>query len=181
LKKTQTYTEDLLIVGLKNHENDAFEYLYLNYKNSIYAIITQFISDEAISNDVLQDVFVAVWKNIDKYEPEKGRLFTWLHTLARNTTINTLRSKAYKSEQKNDNIENIVSTIDIDQNTTFNIDTIGLRKYVDQLRTDYKNVINLSYFHGHTQEEIAKILDIPIGTVKTRLRNGLIEIRKQFN
>jgi RNA polymerase sigma factor (sigma-70 family) len=180
LKPTVTYTEDLLVAGLKSHNNDAYEYLYLNYKNALYTVIKQFIADEDISNDVLQDVFVAIWKNIEKYEPSKGRLFTWLHTLTRNTTINTLRSKAYKSEQKNETIENVVSVLDEERNASLNIDSIGLRKQVDQLRTDYKNVISLSYFNGYTQEEIAKILDIPVGTVKTRLRNALIEIRKQF-
>ncbi len=180
MKNTQNYTEDLLIIGLKSHDNGAFEHLYENYKNALYAVISQFIEDEEIKNDVLQDVFVAVWKNIEKYDTSKGRLFTWLHTLTRNTAINTLRSKAYKSEQKNETIENFVHILDGESNSTLNIDVIGLRKYVDNLRTDYKNVINLSYFNGYTQEEIAQILNIPVGTVKTRLRNALIEIRKQF-
>lgn len=180
MKKVQAYTEDTLVAALKSHDNDAYEYLYINYKNALYAVINQFIQEEEIINDVLQDVFVAVWKNIDKYEPSKGRLFTWLHTLSRNTAINTLRSKAYKSEIKNESIENFVPILDKERNTALNLDTIGLQKYVNELRTDYKNVINLSYFNGHTQEEIAKILDIPVGTVKTRLRNALIELRKQF-
>ncbi len=180
MKNVQNYTEDILIAGLKSHTNDAFEYLYNNYKNALLAVISQFIEDEEIKNDVLQDVFVAAWKNIEKYDTTKGRLFTWLHTLTRNTAINTLRSKAYKSEQKNETIDNFVHILDGESNSSLNIDAIGLRKYVSQLRTDYKNVINLSYFNGHTQEEIAEILNIPVGTVKTRLRNALIEIRKQF-
>ena len=180
MKHLQTYTEESLIAGLKGHTNEAFEYLYLNYKNALYTVVKQFIDDEEISNDVLQDVFIAVHKNIEKYDATKGRLFTWLHTLTRNTTINTLRSKAYKSEQKNDSIENFVSNLDSENNSSLNIDSIGLRKQVHLLRTDYKNVIELSYFNGYTQEEIAQILNIPVGTVKTRLRNALIEIRKHF-
>lgn len=180
MKQTTIYTEDVLIAGLKSHNNDAYEYLYLNYKNALFTVIKQFIYDEDISNDVLQDVFVAIWKNIEKYEPSKGRLFTWLHTLTRNTAINTIRSRAYKSEQKNETIDNFVTNLDEEKNASLNIDVIGLRKQVDQLRIDYKNVISLSYFNGYTQEEISEILNIPIGTVKTRLRNALIEIRKQF-
>ena len=180
MKPTQTYTEDSLILALKSHSSEAFEYLYVNYKNALYTVVKQFIPDEDISNDVLQDVFVSIWKNIEKYDSSKGRLFTWLHTLTRNTTINTLRSKAYKSELKNDSIENLVYSIDTENNVSQKIDNIGLRKQVHTLRVDYKNVIELSYFNGYTQEEIAKILEIPVGTVKTRLRNALIEIRKQF-
>ena len=144
LKLQTQYTEDTLIEALKAHSNGAFEHLYLNYKNALLAVIKQFIDDEEIANDVLQDVFVAVWKNIEKYDSTKGRLFTWLHTLARNTTINTLRSKAYKSEQKNDSIDNLVYSLDNQNNANQDIDSIGLRKQVHLLRTDYKNVLELS-------------------------------------
>ena len=116
MKTLQTYTEESLINGLKSHTNEAFEYLYHNYKNALHTVVKQFIADDEISNDVLQDVFIAVHKNIEKYDSKKGRLFTWLHTLTRNTTINTLRSKAYKSELKNDSIENFVSNLDNESN-----------------------------------------------------------------
>ena len=175
-----TYTEDTLILGLKSHDNNAYEYLYKNYKDALYSVILQFITDAEIANDILQDIFVAVWKNIEKYDTQKGRLFTWLHTLTRNTTINTLRSKGYKSQQKNDTLDNHVYSIDSSNSSEQNINQIGLRKQVHLLRIDYKNVLELSYFSGYTQEEIAKELDIPIGTVKTRLRNALIELRKNF-
>jgi RNA polymerase sigma factor (sigma-70 family) len=175
-----TYTEDTLVAALRNHDNDAYKHLYVHYRGALYSIITQFISDTEIANDVLQDVFVAVWKNIDKYDETKGRLFTWLHTLTRNTTINTTRSKNYKSQQKNDTIEDFVYTLDLNDTHQQNINLIGLRKQVHLLREDYKNVLELSYYNGFTQEEIAQTLDIPIGTVKTRLRNALIELRKQF-
>ncbi len=174
------YTEDSLVQALQLHDNDAYKHLYIHYRGAMFAIIKQFISDTDIADDVLQDVFVAVWKNIDKYDPSKGRLFTWLHTLCRNTCINTLRSKNYKSEQKNQTLSDVVSTIDAANSSQQNINTIGLRKQVQQLREDYKNVLELSYFNGFTQEEIAQALDIPIGTVKTRLRNALIELRKKF-
>ncbi len=175
-----TYTEDTLIAALRNHDNEAYKHLYVHYRGALYSIITQFISDTEIANDVLQDVFIAVWKNIDKYDESKGRLFTWLHTLTRNTTINTTRSKNFKSQQKNDAIEDFVYTLDQKESQQQNINAIGLRKQVHLLREDYKNVLELSYYNGFTQEEIAQALNIPIGTVKTRLRNALIELRKQF-
>jgi RNA polymerase sigma factor (sigma-70 family) len=180
LKELITYSEDELIAGLQNHDDGAYKYLYLHYRGALYAVITQFINDAETANDILQDVFIAVWKNIEKYDATKGRLFTWLHTLTRNTTINTTRSKNYKSQQKNENLSDFVSVLDNNDTTQQNINLIGLRKQVHLLREDYKNVLELSYYNGYTQEEIAKALDIPIGTVKTRLRNALIELRKQF-
>ncbi len=180
MKEQQTYTEDALVAALRNQDNDAYKYLYLHYRGALFSVISQFITDVEIANDVLQDLFVAVYKNIDKYDESKGRLFTWLHTLARNTSINTTRSKNFKSQQKNESLSNFVSSLDVSNNSQQNINLIGLRKQVHLLREDYKNVLELSYYNGYTQEEIAQSLEIPIGTVKTRLRNALIELRKQF-
>ena len=162
------------------HNNDAFQYLYNNYKAALFTVVHQIITDKAIAQDVLQEAFITAWKNIDKYDASKGRLFTWLFNVTRNCAINTTRSKAYKTEQKNDSFDNYVTYVDENDNQTVNINQIGLRKQVHLLRDEYKNVVELSYFNGFTHEEIAKILNIPVGTVKTRLRNALIELRKQF-
>lgn len=178
--KPTAFTEQELVIGLKRHDESAFTHLYLHYRGAIYNIICQSLSDTEMANDVLQEIFVTVWKNIDKYDPEKGRLFTWLHTLTRNSIINTVRSKNFKQSNKNESLDNLVYSIESKNGQEQNINQIGLRKLVHLLRDDYKNVIELTYFNGFTQEEVAKKLDIPLGTVKTRLRNALIELRKQF-
>ena len=174
------YTETDLIDLLKKHNNGAFEYLYNHYKGALFSIIHQIIPDKEIAGDVLQETFIMVWKNIDKYDAAKGRLFTWLFNVTRNCAINTTRSKNYKTYLKNDSLANYVNYVDENESQILNINQIGLRKQVHQLKPDYKNVLELSYFNGNTHEEIAKILNIPSGTVKTRLRNALIELRKQF-
>ena len=74
----QVYNEAELVVALKRHESDAYRYLYLNYRGSLYNAILQIISEQETASDILQEVFVTIWQNIDKYDPEKGRLFTWL-------------------------------------------------------------------------------------------------------
>lgn len=180
MPKQIIYTEDSLIAALRRHDNDAFKHLYLHYKNTILAVVSTIVTDEETANDILQEIFITAWKNIDKYDQEKGRLFTWLHTLARNTSINTLRSKNFKVKYKNENLQDYVYNIELKDPFLQNINTIGLRKQVHMLRSEYKAVLDLSYFNGYTQEEIAQSLGIPIGTVKTRLRNALIELRKQF-
>jgi RNA polymerase sigma-70 factor (ECF subfamily) len=180
LKIQNTYTEPTLIAALQKHDNEAYHYLYSNYRGAMFTIISQFVPDTETANDILQEVFIAVWKNIDKYDPEKGRLFTWLHTLTRNAAINTIRTKNFKSFQKNEQLSDYVSGIELKTAQQQNINLIGLRKQVHQLRAEYKAIVELFYYNGFTQEEVAKILEIPIGTVKTRLRNALIELRKQF-
>jgi RNA polymerase sigma factor (sigma-70 family) len=180
LAETITYTEIDLIAGLKKRDNGAFEYLYNNYKGALFTTVKQIVPDAESAGDVLQEAFITAWKNIDKYDPSKGRLFTWLFNVTRNCAINTLRSKNYKTSQKNESLDNYVNYLDEKETQVMNINQIGLRKEVHKLREDYKNVLELSYFNGFTHEEIAKILEIPVGTVKTRLRNALIELRKHF-
>ena len=173
-------TEAGLIDALKKHDNEAYEYLYKNYKGALFTVIQQIIPDKENAGDVLQEAFIMAWRNIDKYDASKGRLFTWLFNVTRNCAINTTRSKNYKTQLKNDSLDNYVTYVDEKENHILPINQIGLRKQVHQLKIDYKNVLELSYFNGFTHEEIAKILNIPAGTVKTRLRNALIELRKQF-
>ena len=180
MPEIKTYTETALTAALKHRESEAFEYLYNNYKGALFTVVLQIIPEREIAEDVLQEAFVMAWKNIDKYDAAKGRLFTWLFNVTRNCAINTIRSKSFKTQQKNDSIDNYVTYVDEKENTILNINQIGLRKHVHQLREDYKNVVELSYFNGYTHEEISKILTVPVGTVKTRLRNALIELRKQF-
>ncbi len=174
------YTETELIQGLRTHDNSAYEYLYMHYRGSLYNTVLQLVPDKEIASDVLQEVFVTVWQQIDKYDEKKGKLFTWLVRLTRNMAINKLRSKLYKSQAKNESLDNYVVNIGQTYFETDNINRIGLRKQVHLLREDYKNVIELSYYNGFTQEEISQALKIPLGTVKTRLRNALLELRKQF-
>ncbi len=178
---TNRYSETELVSMLKAKDNSAYLYLYENYKSALFGVIQPFFpSDSEQAEDILQEVFMAVWHNIEKYDASKGRLYTWLHTLSRNTSINKLRSKEFKSSAKNDNIENYVTVIEQSESGNININAIGLRKAVHQLKKEFRDVLELGYFNGFTQEEISKTLEIPLGTVKTRMRNALIELRKNF-
>jgi RNA polymerase sigma factor (sigma-70 family) len=175
-----TYTEQELVRGLRNRDNAAYQYLYLHYRGALYNVILQLIPEKEISADVLQDVFVTIWQQIHKYDESRGRLFTWMVRVTHNAAINKRRSKLYKSEAKNESLDNYVTSIEQNQPQAENINRIGLRKQVHQLRPEYKDVIELSYYSGFTYDEIARTLNIPLGTVKTRLRSALIELRKQF-
>jgi RNA polymerase sigma-70 factor (ECF subfamily) len=174
-----TYTEKELVDALKQHRNDAYRHLYMHYRGAIYNNILQVIPSAEAADDVLQEVFVTIWKNIDKYDESKGRLFTWMLKLTRNMAINHTRVKNFKVHSKNEDINNYVSIIE-KNNEEAGINHIGLRQQVHKLRPEYKDVLELSYFQGFKQEEIASALKIPLGTVKTRLRNAIIELRREF-
>ncbi len=174
------YTEPRLVKALKEKDNAAYHHLYKHYKGSLFSIISNIIPETEVAEDVLQETFITIWKNIDKYDAGKGRLFTWLLNLARNTAINKLRSKNYKNSLKNDDIINLVNNDETVTAKEMNINHIGLRNEVRKLKEELKNVLDLFYFEGFTQEEISKALNIPLGTVKTRLRMAIIELRKYF-
>lgn len=174
------YTEAELVQSLQNREEEAFRYLYFHYRGSLFTVINQIIPEKETASDVLQEVFIAVWKNAEKYDAGKGRLFTWLLNIARNTAINKTRSKNYKNALKNEVLNNDVYSGEKSSDNQQPVNTIGLRKEVGKLKNDFKQVLELSYFQGCTQEEISKALNIPLGTVKTRLRSAIIELRKHF-
>lgn len=165
---------------LQSKDEKAFNYLYDNYSGALYGVIWKVLNIEELSNDVLQEVFVKIWKNIDQYDSTKGRLYTWMLNIARNMAIDTLRSKRYQQDQKTTDIENIVYTNDSSRTSFNNTDTLGLRKSVMNLKPEFRTLIDLAYFQGYTQDEISKTLNIPLGTVKTRLRNAIIELKTVF-
>lgn len=175
-----TYSEHQLVALLKQRDNKAFEYLYDNYSGALYNIVMQIIGDVDLANDVLQEVFVNIWRKIESYDSIKGRLFTWMLNITRNAAIDVLRSKSYQNSQKNQSISD-QTEFDIGGKTSqLNIDNIGVRKVLEKLKVEQRVLIELAYFKGYTHEEIAEIQSIPLGTVKTRIRSALIQLREHL-
>ena len=176
MELVKKYSEPELIILLKQHDQSAFGYLYDNYAGALLSIIKNIISDNEIANDVLQEVFMKIWRQADSYDQTKGRLFTWMLNIARNTSIDMIRSKQYQNSQKNQELSETV--YDSAGSTNTQTDQIGLKKIVSGLKKEYKVLVDLAYFQGFTQDEISKILNIPLGTVKTRLRTALIQLKE---
>lgn len=176
LSPKTTYSEPELVNLLKEQSNEAFNYLYDNYSGALFTIINQIVPDRDTTDDVLQEVFVNIWRKIEMYDSEKGRLFTWMLNIARNAAIDKVRSKGYKNLQKNQSISETVYE-NIEGNVNPAASDVGLKKVLTKLKEEYRTLIDLSYFQGFTHEEIAKMLGIPLGTVKTRIRTALSQLR----
>lgn len=132
------------------------------------------------ANDVLQESFVKFWMNINSYDVQKGSFFTWMLNITRNTAIDKYR--------KNQNSQNNQKVFYSDLNTMMNfistekgIDTIGLKDVIKQLSSEQIEVINELYFKGATHQEAAGILNLPLGTVKSRVRSALKKLRKIYD
>lgn len=161
---------------LKEQSNDGFNYLYDNYSGALFTIINQVVTDKEITSDVLQEVFINIWRKIELYDPQKGRLFTWMLNIARNAAIDKVRSKGFRNSQQNQSISDNVHegiTVSVHPETS----DVGLKKVLTKLKEEYRTLIDLSFFQGFTHEEISKILGIPLGTVKTRIRSALSQLR----
>jgi RNA polymerase sigma factor (sigma-70 family) len=174
------YSEQELVSLLLQQNSQAFGYLYDNYSSALFGIINQIVPDSDVAADVLQDVFINIWKKIDSYDETKGRLFTWMLNIARNAAIDKLRSKSYQQRLKN---QPLSENVDSKSNPVVNpqVNDIGLKKLINKLKEEYRVLIDLSYFQGFTHEEISKMLNLPLGTVKTRIRSALIQLRTMIS
>lgn len=174
-----TYSEQELIALLKEQSREAFHYLYDNYSGALFTIINQIVADKDTAADVLQEVFVNIWQKMDMYNPEKGRLFTWMLNIARNAAIDKVRSKGYRDNLKNQPLaENVNSGISVSIPATTS--DVGLKKMLTKLKEEYRTLIDLSYFQGFTHDEISRMMGIPLGTVKTRIRTALSQLRNMI-
>lgn len=178
--KAETHYDQAIVEQLQLGNKKTFEDLYNNYSAMIYGVVTRIVENEDIACEIVQDVFLKVWKNISQYDGSKGRLSTWMLNIARNRAIDELRSKNFKQQSENQNIEDSVRTINQENRVNQRVDTIGLKQVTHKLRFEHQALVDLIYFQGYTHEEAARELNIPLGTVKTRIRSAIIELRKML-
>lgn len=174
------HSEEQLVQLLRQGSKDAFDHLYKHYGATLYGVIGRIVGDEQIAQDVLQEVFVKIWNSISLYDSGRGKLYTWMINIARNAAIDKVRSRGEVMKSKIRSADDNVHYLDERGATETKTDTIGVAKMVEQLKPEYEVVIKLAYFEGYTTDEIAKELSIPQGTVKTRMRTAIKQLRTFF-
>jgi RNA polymerase sigma-70 factor (ECF subfamily) len=138
------------------------------------------VKDKDSAEEVVHDTFMKIWEGIDSYDAGKGRLFTWMARICRNSSLDHVKSKAFRKSTKTDSIGDVVVEREKGLSERISTDTIGVKEWMNVLDEDQKSVIHALYFEGMSQSQAAEELDIPLGTVKTRLRLGLMRIRKKL-
>lgn len=167
-----------LIQRFQSKDPKAFETLHGMYAENILGAVNLIVQDRDLAEEVTQDVFLKIWHQSDSYDASKGRFFTWLLRIARNAAIDAWRSKDYQRSKKNLPADFFVGTLKASEDTDRISDLIGLRNLLQGLKDTCLELIEMLYFKGYTQKEVSEELDIPIGTIKTRNRNCIGEIRK---
>jgi RNA polymerase sigma-70 factor (ECF subfamily) len=174
-------TEDEMLYCLQSNDQRDFSKLYDHFSAALSGILQRWVKDTETAENLLQDVFVKAWCNRDKYEAGKGRIFTWLYRITRNTCIDYFRSRPFRDSRVSvlgDDLSEII-TLSTAKDEIIP-DAIGLRKLVYGLRQEEKEVVDMMYFKGMTQRQIAEAMNIPLGTVKTRMNKAIKELRYYF-
>ncbi len=166
------------IVELLHEQNEkAISLLYENYGDTLYGVAFKVVKNEELAQDVLQESFVKIWKKGNSYDSTKAKLFTWLFRITRNTAIDKLRSLSTKSDKE----------IQIDVSDVYNLgiesirpEFMDIRQNLEKIEPKYQIVLDALFFQGMTQQEASDELDIPLGTIKSRLKIGLRELKKIY-
>ena len=172
-----------LLARITKRERAAFEQLYTRYSNILYATAMKFLKEDADAQDVVQDVFIQTWDKAKLYDPAKGKPLTWALTMTRNRSIDRIRAIQRRSRLRDDfeketvadesaGIREALSGVDASERTQI------LRDAVGRLSPEQRKVIDLAFFGGLTQSEIADRLGEPLGTVKARARRGLMKLKE---
>ena len=178
--------EDLeLLAKIGDQDRDALSTLYDRYGRRVFALAVRILNDPVGSEEVTQDVFMSVWRRGATYTTKKGKFTTWLFSIAHNRTIDELRKRRRDRSRLNDNIEDHydlksgdISPADA---AVAQSEYAKIRAAMEGLPEEQKNVVELSYFKGLTQMEIAEKTGQPLGTVKTRMRLALKKLRKALS
>ncbi len=171
------FIEQHIVELLKAQDERAIGLLYDHYADALFGVAIKVTKDEVLAQDVLQESFVKIWKNASKYDVSKARLFTWLFRVVQNTAIDAVRSRQRKTSKE---IQIQDSNVYHIPTTKFAIEHLDIAAHASGLEDKYRVVIDALFFQGMTQQEASDELKIPLGTVKSRLKIGLRELRKLF-
>ena len=172
----ETGVEDQIICFLKDRDKEAIQLVFEHYGPVMLNIIKRVVKEHALAQDVLQEALVKVWKNATAFDAEKGSLFTWLTRICRNAAIDKTRTKDFKQTETSRNGVDLVSISDTPGHDN-ELEQLYMRQLIDQLPDKQRNLIDLAYFQGYTQKEISENLELPLGTVKTRIRLAIKHLR----
>ncbi|WP_240737159.1 RNA polymerase sigma factor [Hymenobacter metallicola] len=170
-------SEDLLVQRLRDRDESAMTLFYDKYSSALYGVILRIVKKEEIAEDVLQESLVKIWHSFQSYDASKGRLFTWVLNVSRNLAIDKIRSRQYRVGSRTQPIEESAALRQA-ATPTFRPEHIGLQEMTTKLAPEQKQIIDLLYFGGFTQSEVAEELNLPLGTVKTRARAAIKVLAK---
>jgi len=164
-----------LITRLRARDEDAMEQLYDRYSGIVYSVALRVLNDTGAAEDVLQEVFLQLWRNSDVFDSSRGNLGAWLAVITRNRAIDALRKRRPETD-----VENVVLSVDCDleNETGRKVSIEKARAALAKIPPEQRKALELAFFQGLTHTEIAAKTGEPLGTIKTRIRTALMALRK---
>jgi RNA polymerase sigma-70 factor, ECF subfamily len=165
------------LTRLGQRDENAMEEIFRRYSGPVYSVALRVLHDTGQAEDVLQEVFLQLWRNPDAFVQDRGSLGAWLVVVARNRAIDLLRRR-----KPSDSVDDVVlaSSINVAEEAVQNVMMEKVRRALAQLPPEQRKSLELAYFEGLSHTEIASRTGDPLGTVKTRIRQALITLRKAF-
>jgi RNA polymerase sigma-70 factor (ECF subfamily) len=175
-------SDSALIDRIGRGDADALAVLYDRHAPRVLGLTTRILGDPDEAEDVLQEIFLHVWRNPRQFDESRGTALTWLLILARSRAIDRLRSLRRRGKDRQVPIEDhpIASGEDLEQGAANAQEGAVVRRALADLPLDQRRALELAYFGGYTQSEIAQMTGAPLGTVKTRLRQGMMKLRDGY-
>jgi len=179
LPESKQLTDANLLNAIARQDEQALASLYDRYRLILFGLLMRILRSREEAEDVLQEVFLQVWRRASDFDPQRGRPFTWLVTLARSRAIDRLRQLGSRERTASSVIEFAGEGMaDAAENTFRSEQRQLVAAALTELSEEQRRALTLAYFEGLTQAEIAERLRSPLGTVKTRMRSGMIKLRE---
>ncbi len=170
-----------LLEKLSQGSQEAFALLYDRYGRIVFGVALHFVGDRETAEEITQDVFTSVWKKVHTYQADQSKVATWISRITRNRAIDELRRRGSRAEQRSVRWENGIGPAGAedpaDQAETA-LERQRVRAALASLPTEQREALAMAYFQGCTHSEIAEALGQPLGTVKTRIRMGMLKLRQ---
>ncbi len=177
-------TDERLVEALEVRDERALEALYDRYGDYVYSVCLRMVGDVQLAEDLSQEVFLRLWRRPDLYDTSRGKFVTWLLSVARNRAIDERRSRGRRFRHESppsETTEEVIEAVPASESRDVAIvseERVTVQKALANLPPEQKLAIQLAYFGGYTQQEIAEGLRQPLGTVKTRIRLGMQKLRQ---
>lgn len=166
----------ILLQRISQRNEGALGELYDAYSGALYGMLLGMVNEEQLAQELLQDTFISIWQNAKSYDELKGRPYTWMLRIARNKALDKLRSAPQKRKAMIQSLDSSVHKVK-DDSTQKDLEGAEVSSIVSKLRTEHRELIEMAYFQGYSQQEISDGTGLPLGTVKSRTRSALQQLR----
>lgn len=174
-REGQGEIEEALLARTGRRDAEAFERLFDRYSSAVYSLALKMLRDPQAAEEITQEVFMAIWRGAGDFDPRRGSARAWILSLAHHKSVDAVRSHRLRVTEPI--AETMTADADVAGEAMRGVESAQVRKALETLSDGQREAIVFAYYGGYTQQEIAERLRVPLGTVKTRMRDGMLRLR----